>query len=60
MERVAYDVIVSCELVQPKDRASMWTVNQLKGHLSEKLRLWAEKVRGELKNPNISISPKSQ
>jgi len=60
MERVVYDVIVSCELVQSKDRASMWTVNELKGQLSEKLRLWAEKVRGELENPNISISPKSQ
>ncbi len=60
MERVVYEVMVRCELVQPKDRASSWTVDELKGPLNEKLRLWAEKVRGELENLSISISPKSQ
>ncbi|MCK4387337.1 MAG: hypothetical protein KAW00_01080 [Dehalococcoidia bacterium] len=60
MERVVYEVMVRCELVQPKDRASSWTVDELKSHLDKKLKLWSEKVRGELENLDISISPKSQ
>ena len=50
MERVVYEVMVRCEFVQPKDRVSFWTVDELKSHLDKKLKLWSGKVRGELGN----------
>lgn len=55
MGRLVYEFTVRFELVQPEEAADKWGVDELRNELRGRLKDWADKVDGELRDLDIVI-----
>lgn len=55
MARLVYEFTVRFELVQPEEVADKWGMDELRNELRGRLKDWADKVDGELRDLDIVI-----